>query len=333
MAKKIKTVDLSGYHPSLMDPKHRVEVFHDFYKRMANSGDCDPAVPILLQLADHWNLGMEQRAWMALIYSTCYCAGTTYVITQEFPSYKRLNINQMQKWWDENRLKLIFQSDRRYVKNMNWFIPIISAYTQNMGKNQMSTYEKLKGSTLGETYDKVYEFVKKMPYYGRFSIFLLTETLNALTSFKMRCETMPWKEATTPTEGLGHYINRDDIVERALNGKVSTTDCGILDKAMDNLCNTLQNQNPHLDVNYWDVETALCAYRKLFKGSRYLGYYIDRQQDEFTKLQKLNPSIDWDLMWHFREEYFHPVFLGELNGRKGLQKELYHYFQETGELN
>ena len=95
----------------------------------------------------------------------------------------------------------------------------------------------------------------------------------------------------------------------------------------------LQEENPELNVTYWSIETALCAYKKLFWASRYFPYYIDRQLGEINTMQdQVKDGVEWSLLWDFRREFFDPWFLGELNGWKGIRKERMNIFKDTGRL-
>jgi hypothetical protein len=53
------------------------------------------------------------------------------------------------------------------------------------------------------------------------------------------------------------------------------------------------------------METALCAYKKLWRvrRGRYVGYYLDRQSEEVAKAESDNWfGIDWEVIWQAREE-------------------------------
>jgi hypothetical protein len=55
----------------------------------------------------------------------------------------------------------------------------------------------------------------------------------------------------------------------------------------------------------WQTETVLCAYRKYYRGKRYLGYYVDRQALEIAKMQDhTRNGVCWDVLWQFRDETY-----------------------------
>lgn len=318
----------------------RKDAYHLYHGEMFRIGDCNPSGLILKKFADHFNLDTEQRIWMALLYSTCYCVPTTFVIFYHFPSYPLVIkqdrddfLRHVQEWWNLKKPDLMFQSDRRYVKNMNWFVPILKSYMENMGENQYETLSKLKSKKADETFNNVYNFiVKNWKYYGRFSAFLFTETLSALIdNFDMNPTWIDWKQGSTATEGLCHYLNRDDLVEKYKYKGLSTSDYKYLDKEFEKLLQRFHQifgEKPQV----WDVETSLCGYRKLFKGTRYLGYYIDRQLEELYKVLNTNPDLNdvWDLVFKWREECFDSDYLGEIHGWKSIRKQFCKQFLEKG---
>ena len=61
----------------------------------------------------------------------------------------------------------------------------------------------------------------------------------------------------------------------------------------------------NLNTDGFDLETVLCAYKKLFrnKDSRYIGYYLDRQAMDINKIADQGwYGIPWYLLYQAREE-------------------------------
>ena len=59
------------------------------------------------------------------------------------------------------------------------------------------------------------------------------------------------------------------------------------------------------NTDYYDMETCLCSFKKLFRTSRgrYLGYYLDRQAEEIAQCDKDGWfGIDWEPLWDSRKE-------------------------------
>lgn len=59
------------------------------------------------------------------------------------------------------------------------------------------------------------------------------------------------------------------------------------------------------NTDYFDMETCLCSFKKLFRKSRgrYLGYYLDRQAEEIQQCEQDGWfGIDWKPLWDSRNE-------------------------------
>jgi hypothetical protein len=66
---------------------------------------------------------------------------------------------------------------------------------------------------------------------------------------------------------------------------------------------------------------VLCAYRKYCRtreglagvtGKRWVGFYLDRQADEITKMEAHVPNgVCWKVLWQYRKETYDKEFLAE----------------------
>ena len=88
---------------------------------------------------------------------------------------------------------------------------------------------------------------------------------------------------------------------------------------------------PHFDN--FSMETALCAYKKLWrvKRGRYVGYYLDRQSEEIQKAEQDGwQGIHWDVLWQAREE----VVGGLLAPKNAIvSKDKMYLFTESGSFH
>lgn len=294
--------------------ENKLEGFYFYYENMIKYGDCDPSYPAMRYIADRLELNLEQRYWLAFLYGTNYCAPTSYYILNEFPDYENVNLQRMENWWNNNKQKTIFQTDRQKVKSFNLFTKVFESYKNLIGNSQVETFSKfLKIENLEERYDSVYKFAGNIYYFGRFSLFNYLESLNELTNLKLEPSTLNLKEADSCRNGLCYILNKEDWVKKK-GDKKKFIGYDYLQKELKNLKNNLILKFPEINVTYFNIETCLCGYKKLFWDKRYLGYYIDRMMEEIYKIQDLvDKGVDWSILWDFRKEYFSKNFLGELN--------------------
>lgn len=294
------------------------------------AGEADPNVTLLKNLAKQQGLSDKDKAWLCLLYSTCYCTSTAWFLYNTLPKLQDLKLDKLQDFWDNIGKKLVFQSDRKYVKNMNWFVPIIKSYRKSIGVDHEKILEAIKSGSQ----DDIFKLITSLKYCGRFSAFLFIDCAQQLFDIQILINPKNWNEWATAGEGLCHAIDREDWVEQHHKSDTYPAEAKkVLDESFEKMKQDV-SEAAGIEVNDSDLETALCAYRKLFKQSRYLGYYIDRQQEEFirnTTVFEENDKLElMRQLWKARKKFLDNDYLGELQGWTGLRKELNKVFMETG---
>ena len=244
------------------------------------------------------------------------------------PSSEYFLPSDMNLWWKDNKSKLVFESDRLKVKNFDEFPKMFECYKEYTKDGQLKTFLKLRQGGDSETYDKIYsDVMQKLYYFGRYSIFMYLETIYNLTKFPIMATGLNLREARTSRNGLCYAIGKDDWVQ----AKLSKRQFEYLQLELKKLYTEILSEYPEVPTTYWNLETSLCAYYKLFRAKRYVGYYIDRQMQEIEKMQNLIPNgANWDLLWKFRREHFDVLSLGEIQGWHGIRKNMMNYFLQTG---
>lgn len=300
-----------------------------YHCMMLISGDCDPAYPMLRYIADRFELNMEQRYWLAFLYAASYCGPTAYYILNEFPDYENADAGRMQRWWEKNKQRCVFQTDRLRVKTQNQLVRMFESYRSFCGENQEQKFRSMLSGNKMESYESVYAECRNLYYYGRYSLFLLLEAVHVLTGLPITPTTVPWKEALSSRNGLFYAINREDRLDQNLTDE----DVKVLEDAEYKVLEELNREFPQYEHNAWNIETTLCAYKKLWRNKRYLGYYIDRQQAEISKMEEnVNVGVSWSPLWDFRYEYFSHRMLGEIGGWDGVRNNRMDFFTRTGEF-
>jgi hypothetical protein len=320
--------------------------YKQYYQSMMFSGDCDPAYPAMNYLCDRLELNMEQRYWLAYLYGITYSAPSAYYIFQEFPDYENVDVPRLQRWWDTHKKQVLFQSDRLKVKNFNMVIKMFESYRTLMGDSQQASYkvayDKYLQSntsrhpstpTLYSAYDAAYGHARQLYYFGRFSLFNYLEAVTQLSDYKMDATNLYLQEAESCRNGLCYASSMDKQITVHHTISEEKIDYRQLDLMLCKMKKELERENPELPVSFFNLETVLCAYKKLFWKTRYLGYYIDRLQEEIQKMEQSVPAgVDWSILWDFRREYFQPRWLGEIGGWKGIRKERSNIVMDAGKL-
>lgn len=290
------------------------------------NGDADCNTVLLRKWADNNKLDLQQRFDLSYFFGITYCIPSGILMLKE----KDEILKDIDKWVLENKKIIIFQSDRKYVKMLDNFKNCIMFYKDNL----MSVEAFLKGVTTNNTIliEKALNKVQKWFFFGRFASYLFLETFIALTDYKIENTTIDWKNGDTATSGIMNLFGLDNSANYF--DKHNKIPDNLDYKKLDNmLLITLQKiKASGGDDNVTGVETSLCAYRKFYKGSRYNGFYLDRQLEEILTTNKMDPKykkIDEELL-KLRKELFNHKYLGELNNWNGIRKEAKKLYKEKG---
>jgi hypothetical protein len=276
---------------------------------MLETGDMDPAYAALGYVADRFELNREQRFWLAYLYSCCYCGATAYFVYNEFPDAEVVDQGRLERWWTENRQRILFQSDRRWVRSRNQFGQMVASYREAwQGTTQSAWFGMNRRWSPEATYDAAYEEAGKLYQMGRFSLFLYLEAVHVLTGVPMEPTGLPLKESESSRNGLCYAWGLDHL----LTGKnvdrktLSASEYRLLDSRFNDLITACRNADrpggPRSTV--WNVETSLCAFKKHERdGSRWIGYYLDREHGEISHYVNAVPEgVAWEVLWDHRRE-------------------------------
>ena len=290
------------------------------------NGDTDCNTKLLRKWADDNKLSLQDRFDLSYFFSTTYCIPSAILMLKERDLIKK----QVENWVLENKNIIIFQSDRKYVKMLDNFLNCLKYFNENL--SDVENFIKSISINGIINIEKALQKVQKWYFFGRFASYLFLETFISLTDYKTENTTIDWQNGDTATSGIMNLFGLDN----------SANYFDSHDKIPDNLDYNKLNQMLEItlkkirehggDDNVTFVETSLCAYRKLYKGSRYNGYYLDRQLEEIHRTNKLSEKyrdINNELLM-LRKNLFNSRYLGELNNWKGIRKECKKMYKEKG---
>ena len=285
--------------------------YESYHKQSMDAGDVDPSYSMLRYLCDRFELNVEQRYWLAWLYATCYCGPTVYYIYNEFPDYENVDEGRLERWWRGNRHRLLFQTDRRWVRSRNQWTAMFRSYRQVIGPGtQEQRFALLKSKDRNLNYDNCWRAFSRMYQFGRFAMFLYLEAVHVVTGFPMMPRTMSLADADSCRNGLALAIGRPDLNTHGTNRRLSKKEHGTLQVAFDATVARMEEADPRNNV--WNIETTLCAYKKYRYGKRYVGYYLDRQRDEIAAMQRnVTGGVEWSVLWDYRGETFDRRWLKE----------------------
>lgn len=263
---------------------------------------------LLQPFADEKRLSTEARLWAAFLYGMSYSCTTTMQFLMEFPTIKDVSPKQVKQFWFDNKESLWFQPDKKYLKNNDQVVPAI----KSLYKLSHGNLRRYLLPLLEQGFDPTYkEILKNWKYFGPHGAYLFFDAVYGLCpELYSDPEDLDWKNCgKTVPEGMAHLLGLD---EQALHKE--PFDFPRFGKNVTMLSKKF-NQPKVI------VESTLCAFRKLFKGTRYIGYYADRQLEECSATAPIlmnNYSID---VWKYREKTIPQHMRGEELDWKGIRKQ------------
>lgn len=306
--------------------QNRVSEYFNFHNQSMISGDVDPQNPLLDYICSRYELNVEQRLWVAFLTATCYCAPTVFYMYNEFPDWENINFDRLERWWVDNKSKLVFQTDCRWIRSRNQFVEVVQSYTDLIGSGtQLAKYRELTGSSPEETYKNAFKYFSKVKWFGRFRMFVYLEAVNVTTGYPLSPDSLDLSNAESSRNGLCFALGQDELMNHFDKKHIDKTSLAFLDEEFHKLTSLIKKHRPA--DNVWSIETTLCAYKKYKMKKRWVGYYLERQAKEIIALQeKVTEGVDWSVLWDFRKETFDNKLLSEYSTDK--KKHLYSQYWE-----
>jgi hypothetical protein len=331
-------------------PKYRREVFLRFYefhlKYKSHPGGVYFA---LLYLSS--GLSMEDKLWIAFINGCSQNIVSTWIIFNKFPSFKDLDVAELNEWWNENHQRFRVGSgwdlDRKYYKiGKTGFPACLTSYIDNVDKfgSQEAMFNSLTSSdNLTENFDNVWNFVKSnFLSFGRLSTFSYLEYLK-IQGVNLDCNSLFLHDidgSKSHRNGLCKVLGRDDLdwwdaklsENKNFTGYKKET-IEWLEQEGEILLEEARNRFPHEDVGYFTLESTLCCYKSWHRPNRrYPNIYMDMFHDRI-KFAETQWDLDFSIFWKMRKEFL-PVHLRlEDNPTDpGLSKEKQNHYRNTGQV-
>ena len=313
--------------------KNRREGFLQFYAASVASGDCDPALWLIKYLNQRFEHSVEEKLWFAWLYHT-YNLPTAWVYKQEFPDEELASVERFTRWNDDNYSRLRYQTDTKWSKG---HLPAMyKSYTEWVGGgSQVSRFAMFCEGSPENNFEQLWREIKTNWYkFGRYTTFFYLQTLKHTCDVCLDCPTLflsDFSGSKSHRNGLIYAAGKEEW----LNARLSVAEYNWLEGFGADLLTEARLKWPALASQFdnFSLETALCAYKKLWRVSRgrYVGYYLDRQSEEIQKADKDGwQGIHWEVLWQAREE----VVGGLLAPRKAIiDNSKMNLFLDTGSFH
>ena len=267
--------------------------------------------------ADEYSLDDDQRIWLAYLYGLSYSQTTAIRVFMEFPELRSIGLGKSQKFWDSNKSTLYFNPDRKYVKNNDQFVPSVMKFKTLTEGSPVEYWDELtKGG-----FESMYKKAKRDWYYfGPMGLYLFFDAMYGLLPDKyVDPDSIDWANCgRTVPEGMAHLLYMDELIK---------SNRYPLDKFNSIVRQICDRTNQPVVI----VESTLCAFRKFFKATRYLGYYADRMLVECNQVDCFMRELGIDV-YKYRRQSIPEYLLGEVNGWDGIQKDRLRLWLDKGVL-
>lgn len=293
------------------------------FKKMLDSselGYIDGATDycLLLPFADENGLTQGDRLWLAYLYALSYSCTTAMRMYHEFPSLAEVSPKKLRKFWEAQKPTLWFNPDKKYLKNNDQVEEAIKCIYKLSHKD----FGGYLTPILAKGFDCTYKEIKKnWKFFGPHGAYLFFDALYGLCpELYSDPSNIDWKNCgKTVGEGMAHLLYMDEAIETKQH------DYDRYNKNVDAIAKKFE-------VPKVIIESTLCAFRKLFKGTRYCGYYADRMLEECNSVSDIMIDIGIDV-WKYREQMIPNKFRGEIHNWKGIRKDKCKEFLNTGRID
>lgn len=286
--------------------ENRKEGFIRWFAWSLNYDDCDPAVWLTNYLNKRYEHNTEQKLWFCWLYGNTYNLPTAWVLLNEFPDFELATVDRMEQWNTANYKRLRYQVDTKW--NKGHLPDMFASYQKFIGDaTQQERLESFYKGSPSDNFDSLWETLKTNLYkFGRYSTWFYMQHLKQTADVNINPTSLmlnDYSGSRSHRNGLLFALGRDDEVNKKLT-KEQYVD---LEKAAMDILLETKDRIPKLanKVDYFNMETCLCSYKKIFRESRsrYLGYYLDRQSEEIQKAASDGwYGIEWDVLWQSRTE-------------------------------
>ena len=303
--------------------KNRLSEFVEYHMR--GDGECNGV--LLKAWADMKKFGDSERFDLSFFYATVYNIPSAVFMLRE----RDRIVDDPDDWCSRNKGMLMFQSDRRYMRCNNGLERTLRHFSCHLAGGESFIRKTVHGSEI-DTAEAVSECLN-WPNYGRFGAYLFTETLTYLLGLESsNGPSFDFANGATATSGVMNVFGFDAEADEFDRTKRIPANMSLaqLDALLAKIVDEVDKAGGDSDIAC--LETSLCAYRKFHKGSRYNGYYFDRQLEELVHYPTINRDCaDYvNELYDLRAKLFDQKYLGEFGGWDGIRKECKTLYRDRG---
>ena len=245
---------------------------------------------LLDEYAKLHKMNLDDRIWLAFLHGVTNAEITAIQLFHDL-DYKVITPKSLAEYWEINKPKLVFITERLYVKSNNWFCILIGDFMKKCKRHPASILRLAGEGTSEERYYRLYKEIESWRYWGRFSTELFLEAIITVGLVEdLDSGNIDWYQGRTMTSGILNmmYLDEeaahfDELRKTENTDKLNPDLIPSMNKMLTAVTRILNKRG--IVCNKAQVTPQLCSFRKMFKGS-YGAYYWDRQLGNLFSLQK-----------------------------------------------
>lgn len=284
--------------------------YTEFHRLMVLSGDLDPVYPVYRQMAREHITGMKRRIWFVFAHAAYYHAGSALAAFSATNGLEDAGTS---------RLDLPCGTERRGHRSPAALSAHLNDIARRSGEILGWCDETLLKSP-EDGWDYLTERLATIHGNGRWAAYKTAEMLQNICRLPVRAPDMGHAHSSGPRKGLA-LLYEDDLP--AGNDRASV-------KHLDSLSREVvaHLRHAHLDADPATAETSLCDFHSLTEGRYYVGRDIDAMQAQLSAV----PSALTQSAFLARYSALPHGYLGELNGREGVDTARNRIYRDTGKI-
>lgn len=284
------------------------------------NGDCEANGMVMKQYADMKGLRAQDRLDLCFFYTLTYSVPSAIYLLQNRKVLETRSADELERF----KTTVFFQSDRRFMRLKKRFSNSIAFWKDTFAGKADSIIKTL--SVAGMLRESAEAEVQTWYEIARYAACLFLEAFCCMFGIKTSNKVNEqFENGSVFTAGIFNCFGLDRTANRIDKGDMKPEEKAKAHEMLGAIKAEIKRRGG--DDNYYFVETTLCAYRKHFKGTRYNGYYADRQLEEIDHYRKAGQARLCEDFFRAREAALPRRYLGEVNGWNGIRTPLKKSYQ------
>lgn len=289
-----------------------LETYARWHRAQLTTGDLDPAYPVLRYVARQWGLDRDAVCWLIALHVAYYHLGSALAAFSRTDGHPRGVGSTSQALAARGLLSLPCATERRGHRSPGPLARHLLAIAKAHSDGGWAWHEQSDWD-----WHRLNDQLVTVDGNGRWAAYKTAELVQKVAGAPLVAADAGHRYSTGPRKGLEllfelpagqspEAIAHLDRVTTALAGRIGEKDLA-------------------------QVETSLCDFHSLTKGSYYLGHDIDAMLGQLLDPRVPDPTPT--AVWGARALAFDPTLLGEAQGWAGVRPTLKRLYRQTGALD